>query len=52
MLAAAMISERKPAQLEMIGGKSSRQRIWELIRSVENKDHFIGDLIIKYANVD
>ena len=52
MLAMTTTTERKPAQLEMIGGKSSRQRIWELIRSSENKERFVGDFIIKYANVD
>lgn len=41
---------RKPAQLEMIGGKSSRQRIWEELR--KQKDTFEMYPIARAANVD
>lgn len=41
---------RKPAQLEMIGGKSSRQRIWEELRKVD--DEFEMYPIARAANVD
>lgn len=41
---------RKPAQLEMIGGKSARQRVWEEIR--ENPECFECYRTAKRANVD
>lgn len=41
---------RKPAQLEMIGGKSPRQRIWEEIRQAP--DDFECYRVSKRANVD
>ncbi len=42
---------RKPAQLEMIGGKSARQRMWELMRSSRLQGKFSGVHIIDHANV-
>jgi predicted transcriptional regulator len=41
---------RKPAQLEMIGGKSSRQRIWEELR--KQKGEFEMYPLASAANVD
>lgn len=41
---------RKPAQLEMIGGKSSRQRIWEELR--KQKGEFEMYPLARAANVD
>lgn len=42
--------KRKPAQLELIGGKSSRQRIWEQIRAM--KTDFEMYPIARAASVD
>ncbi len=42
---------RKPAQLEMIGGKSARQRIWEELRKTEGVAFEIYP-IARRANVD
>lgn len=41
---------RKPAQLELVGGKSSRQRIWEVIR--KSPTEFSLDSLLKPANVE
>ena len=41
---------RKPAQLEMIGGRSSRQRIWEELRKL--KGEFEMYPVARAANVD
>lgn len=42
--------DRKPAHLEMIGGRSNRQRIWEAIRA--NRDNFTAVCIIFHSGVD
>ena len=42
---------RKPAQLEMIGGKNARQRIWEVIRAKNNQPFEIHP-VAQAANVD
>lgn len=42
---------RKPAQLEMIGGKSARQRVWEEICKQNNEVFWLNDVAFK-ANVD
>ena len=52
MAVAALKAGRKPAQLEMIGGKSSRQRMWEVIRDKQCRDSFSSENIIQRANVD
>lgn len=41
---------RKPAQLEMIGGKCARQRIWEEIRKYKSEFQILP--IAQYANAD
>lgn len=50
MQALEATQRRKPAQLEMIGGKSPRQRIWEEIR--QSPDDFECYRVSKRANVD
>ncbi|MDI3325603.1 hypothetical protein QKW35_14590 [Pontibacterium granulatum] len=42
---------RKPAQLEMIGGKNARQRLWEAIRN-RHGNPFDLTAIARSANVD
>lgn len=42
---------RKPAQLEMIGGKSARQRVWEELRKTQGKE-FTARPLSREANVD
>lgn len=42
--------DRKPAHLEMIGGKSKRQRIWEAVRT--HRDNFTAVRIIFHSGVD
>ena len=52
MAVAELKQGRKPAQLEMIGGKSSRQRMWEIMRDKQFKERFSGVQVIHRANVD
>lgn len=41
---------RKPAHLEMVGGKSKRQRMWEAIRA--HRQHFVLLEIARIADAD
>ncbi|WP_420555214.1 hypothetical protein [Neptuniibacter marinus] len=44
-------ANRKPAQMEMIGGKSARQRIWEEICKLKNQVFWLNDVAF-HANVE
>lgn len=43
---------RKPAVLELVGGKSNRQRVWEVVRASNERVGFTADQLSRWSKVE
>ena len=47
------MATRKPALLELVGGKSSRQRVWESVRTLhDSHGAFTADMLSRWSKVE